>query len=178
MNTQDSQNKPDHPLTKANRLSKMSFWWLIDLYKAGMTRTITEQDVYKSIDHHECDRIAGKFTKIWDEELKQKNPSTIRMFCKAYGFPVITYGLLFSILETFLRCAQPLLLGELITNFSDKNASKQSSYIYASGIVLCSLISVISFHPFIYYIFEIGMKFRVGCSRLVYDKVSWYFLDQ
>jgi hypothetical protein len=139
----------------------------------GLTRDITEDDVYQTLDHHECDHIAKKFTKIWDEELEKKSPSTLRMMCKAYGAPVIIIGLLFSISETIFRCAQPLLLGELLTNFSDDKATKKSSYIYATGIVLCSLLPVLTFHPFIYYIFEVGMKLRVGCSRLVYDKVKY-----
>lgn len=172
MNSQSSKNKPVNPLYTASRINKMCFWWIKDLYKIGMTRTITEEDVYQTIDHHESDRIANKFTKIWNDELNKKDPSTLRLFYKAYGPPVIAIGLLFSILETILRCAQPLLLGELLTNFSDENATKESSYIYATGIVLCSLLPVLTFHPFIYYAFEIAMKLRIGCSRLVYDKVN------
>ena len=174
MNSQNSKTKrPVNPVQTASRISKMSFWWMKDLYRMGLTRDITEEDVYQTIDHHECDRIANKFTKIWDEELTKRNPSTLRMMYKAYGPPVIIIGMLFSICETIFRCAQPLLLGELLTNFSDDTATKESSYIYATGIVLCSLVPVLTFHPFIYYIFEVGMKLRVGCSRLVYDKVGY-----
>lgn len=94
------------------------------------------------------------------------------MFYNAYGFAAISIGLAFSIVETLNRCAQPLFLGALLSNFVDPNATKKSAYLYASGIVLCSLIPVLTFHPFIYYIFEVGMKIRVGSSRLAYDKVS------
>lgn len=95
-----------------------------------------------------------------------------RRFYNAYGLPFLSVGLAFSIVETLNRCAQPLFLGALLSNFVDADGSKQSAYFYASGIVLCSFIPVITFHPFIYYVFEIGMKLRVGCSRLVYDKVK------
>lgn len=94
------------------------------------------------------------------------------MFYNAYGLPVLIYGLAFSIVETLNRCAQPLFLGELLTNFANPEASKNMAYVYASGIIFCSLVPVLTFHPFIYYIFEVGMKLRIGSSRLVYDKVK------
>ncbi|KAG5672509.1 hypothetical protein PVAND_002633 [Polypedilum vanderplanki] len=172
MNSQNSKQKPENPLQNASRLSRMTFWWLKDLYKIGMTRPITDDDVYQTIDHHECDRIANKFKTLWQKELDgSKRPSALRLIYNAYGPPVLIIGLLFSVCETLMRCAQPLLLGELLTYFADESASKEWAYIYAAGIVICSIVPVITFHPFIYYIFEIGMKIRIGCSRLVYDKI-------
>lgn len=94
------------------------------------------------------------------------------MFYNAYGLPVLIYGLAFSIVETLNRCAQPLFLGGLLSNFVDPDATKNMAYLYATGIVICSLIPVLTFHPFIYYIFEVGMMIRIGSSRLVYDKVT------
>lgn len=149
----------------------MFFWWCRDLYRIGLKRPIVDEDVYETLNHHESEKIADKFSKLWKQELESKNPSTLRMFFNAYGWQVLIFGLLFSVCETLMRCAQPLLLGELLTYFADEEKSKNSAYLYASGIVLCSLIPVLTFHPYIYYIFEIGMKIRIGCSRLVYDKV-------
>jgi hypothetical protein len=173
MNSQNTKQKPINPVENASRLSKMTFWWCKDIYRKGITGEITNEDVYKTIDHHECDRVAEKFIKLWNDELEQKNPSTIRMFYRAYGTPVLILGLMFSLCETIMRCAQPLLLGKLLDYFADdENTSKSTAYLYGGGIVLCSLIPVLTFHPFIFYIFEIGMKIRIGSSRLVYDKVS------
>lgn len=174
MNTQSSREKPVNPQQNASRLSKMTFWWTRHMFQMGMKRQITEEDVYQTIGHHKCDRIAERFSKLWQNELQNsKNPSTLKMFYNAYGPSVLIIGLLFSIVETLMRCAQPLLLGELLTYFAEeKTSSKKWAYIYASGIVACSLVPVLTFHPFIYYIFEVAMKIRIGCSRLVYEKVK------
>uniref|UniRef100_A0A1B0EXV1 Uncharacterized protein n=1 Tax=Phlebotomus papatasi TaxID=29031 RepID=A0A1B0EXV1_PHLPP len=43
--------------------------------------------------------------------------------------------------------------------------------MYAVGIILSSLIPVVIFHPFILYIFQHGMKIRVGTCALMYKKV-------
>lgn len=171
MDHKEQQTKPKNPHNEASRISKMSFWWLRDLYKTGLRQTITEDDVYETLKDHESDKIADKFAKLWQQELESKNPSVLRMFFRAYGVPALSIGLAFSIVETLNRCAQPLFLGALLSNFVDAGATKNSAYLYASGIVICSLIPVLTFHPFIYYIFEVGMKLRVGASRLVYDKV-------
>jgi ATP-binding cassette, subfamily C (CFTR/MRP), member 4 len=172
MNHQKSKTKPSHPWQKANRLSKMTFWWIKDLYMAGMKRPIVEEDIYETLSDHDCEKVAKKFTKLWEFELKSSSPSTLRMFYNAYGLPVILIGLLFSVFETLNRCAQPLLLGELLTYFAEENSSKNIAYLYAGGIVLCSLFPVLTFHPFIHYIFGMALKIKVGSSRLVYDKVK------
>lgn len=69
----------------------------------------------------------------------------------------------------------PLCLGGLVTYFAQQEnelISKEYAYYYATGIVVFSIIPVLVFHPFIFYIFQMGIKIRVGCSSLIYKKVS------
>jgi hypothetical protein len=174
MNHKEPRKKMKNPHNEANRLSKMSFWWLRSLYKVGLTRTITEDDIYEILKDHESEKIATKFARLWSDELKKENPSVLRMFYRAYAFLAIAFAVLFSAIETLTRCAQPLFLGALLTYFVDPETSKRDAYFYASGIVMCSLISVIIFHPFSFFISETEMKIRIGSSRLVYDKVDTF----
>lgn len=175
MNHKEQQTKPENPQATASRISRMSFWWLRGLYRKGLKRTIKEEDIYETLKQHESDKIAELFTKLWEQELEKKNPSVLRMFYNAYGFPVILSGFIFSIVETLNRCVQPLFLGALLSYFVDPEISKNTAYLYATGIVVCSLVPVLTFHPFIYYIVEHAMKLRIGSSRLVYDKVRFKF---
>lgn len=55
--------------------------------------------------------------------------------------------------------------------------SKTDAYWYAGGIVFSSAVSVITFHPFILYIFETGARIRLGCSNLVYRKVHSFEVE-
>lgn len=173
MNHKEQRKWAESPHKHANRLSKMSFWWVRNLYKIGLSRTITEDDIYQPKEEHESERIGEKFRDLWSEELQRKDPSVIRMFYRAYGFKMLLIGFLFSICETLNRCAQPLFLGALLKYFADPEGSRNDAYLYGSGIVLCSLVPVITFHPFIYYAMQVAMKTRIGSSRLVYDKVSY-----
>ena len=174
MDHNKQQTRPKHPHNEASRISKMSFWWIRNLFKIGVKRTITDSDVYEGLKSHECDKIANKFSALWEQELARKNPSVLRMFYNAYGRGILWVGISFSIIETLNRCAQPLFLGALLTYFVDPDTTKEMAYWYASGIVFGSLLPVLTFHPFIYYIMEHGMKLRIGSTRLVYDKVRKY----
>jgi ATP-binding cassette, subfamily C (CFTR/MRP), member 4 len=171
MDHKHNRRKVINPYNEANRLSKMSFWWLRSLYKIGLTRTITEDDIYETLKDHESEKIATKFTRLWSDELKKKNPSVLRMFYRAYGFWALLIGLMFSITETLIRCAQPLFLGALLTYFVDPETSKRDAYFYASGIVICSFTSMATYHAYNLYISELGAKLKIGSSKLLYDKV-------
>jgi len=175
MNRQQKLNRPKNPHSEASRLSKMTFWWLRDVFKVGISsKDITEEDIFATLDDHETEKIVSKFSGHWKEELERKDPSIVRMFFKMYGPSVLTIGLAFSVLETLNRCFQPLFLGALLTYFTGENegSGKSDAYLYGSGIVVCSLIPVLTFHPFIFFMFETGMKLRIGCSGLIYEKVS------
>ncbi len=152
------------------------FRWLKDIFKIGTKRPITDEDVYEVLDSHKSEDIVNQFSEKWDEELKKRNPSTMRLFYNMYGFWTIVVGLLFSLCETANRCLQPQFLGALIMYFVDSNVDISVAYWYAAGIVFCSLVPVLTFHPFIYYIFEVGMKLRIGSSGLIYKKVRHFFL--
>lgn len=66
----------------------------------------------------------------------------------------------------------PLFLGCLVGYFAtDQTTITESmAYNYALGIVICMLLPVLSFHPFIFYIFQVGTKLRLALSGLIYRK--------
>ncbi|GAB0093527.1 probable multidrug resistance-associated protein lethal(2)03659 [Sergentomyia squamirostris] len=162
-----------NPVEDASFLSKRTFWWLKQLYKMGMKRPIEDEDVYETLPEHRCENLSNKFTKWWEEELKNKSPSLVRMIARAYGRNILIFGLLCSLTESGLRIVQPLSLGGLVTYFSpeQEDISRGDAYLYAVGIILSSLIPVLMFHPFILYLDQMGMKMRLGSVALIYKKV-------
>jgi len=65
-----------------------------------------------------------------------------------------------------------LFLGGLISFFAEGQTTitKESAYLYAMGIVLCSLINSLVFHPFMFYVFAVGTRIRLACAGLIYRK--------
>lgn len=75
--------------------------------------------------------------------------------------------------EVFLISVfQPLCLGGLVMYFApgQTEITRNDAFHYAAGIVICSIVPVLTFHPFILYIFQIGMKIRLASCALIYKK--------
>lgn len=169
-----SKNKAENPVRSASFLSRRTFWWLKDVFRAGQRNEITEDFLYATLPEHKSQKLADKFERLWVEELQRPQPSLLRLFYRAYGRAAVLWGLIFSALETTNRVAQPLMLGGLVSYFSpgQTQISEREAYYYAAGVIGCSLFPVLTFHPFILYIFEVGLKLRIGSSCLIYNKVS------
>lgn len=175
------------------------FRWLKDFFTIGLKGQIEQDDIYVTKDNLNSGKITKVFEKLWDHELTKKNPSVARFLFKQYGGTVLFWSLSFSLLESctrytylrfyniyghlvfnwhyniliLIRLLQPICLGGLVSYFApgQTHLTKNDAYLYAGGIILSSAVSVLTFHPFILYIFEIGMQARLGCTGLLYRKV-------
>lgn len=173
MNRKELTNAKDkkNPYNGASRLSKMFFWWMKDLFKLGLKRSIEEEDIYCVLKQHQSEEILETFTDAWNLELKKEKPSMLKVFFKIYGLSVVGWGIAFSIVETVAKCAQPLLLGGLLSYFTGNSGNQSDAYLFASGIVFCSLISAVTYHPYALFLFETAMKLNTGCCGMLYKKV-------
>lgn len=162
-----------NPRKLAGLLSRITFWWVRDLYKKGLSKIITEEDVYQTSECQRSAKIAEKFTQVWNQESQEKHPSVFKLIFKTYGYKLLPVGLAFSVFESLLRCAQPLFFGALLSYFSSPEEPRSSAYIYATGMIMCSLIPIATYHPFYFYSMETAKKIKIGLTRLVYDKVSF-----
>lgn len=65
-----------------------------------------------------------------------------------------------------------MALGRLILYYTPNQAeiSERDAYIYAAGVVICSLLNVFLIHPYMMGVLHMGMKLRVACCSLIYRK--------
>ncbi|CAD6992278.1 unnamed protein product [Ceratitis capitata] len=134
-------------------LEKFSFpWderctWMRDIFRLGLKGPLREEDIYQNRESLDSERLTDKFSKLWEEERMRQKPIDLQGYT-------------------------PLLLGSLVAYFAEGQTSitELDAYKFAAGIVLCSVIPVFSFHPFIFYIFQVGTKIRIGLSGLIYRK--------
>lgn len=73
--------------------------WLRDLFKIGLSRQVTDDDMYACVKHQKSENISLRFQLLWDHELTKEKPSLMRVIMKIYGFKVILVGILFSLVE-------------------------------------------------------------------------------
>ena len=70
------------------------------------------------------------------------------------------------------RVAQPLCLGKLITYFDPGSQMPVGiAYLYATGVVLCSLMYTLCVQPNLFELGHVGMQVRVATCSLLYKKV-------
>ncbi|XP_039444244.1 probable multidrug resistance-associated protein lethal(2)03659 [Culex pipiens pallens] len=164
--------REENPVTKANGLSRYTFWWLRNLFRTGLKRPIDEADIYETLSAHQSEQLSYQFEDRWKLELKKDRPSFLRVIVAIYGWTILANGFMYTTIDSFSRIVQPLCLGGLVSYFApgQTTISKTEAYYYAGGIVACSFVPVAVFHHFILYIFQIGMKIRVACCSLLYKK--------
>ncbi|XP_055904385.1 probable multidrug resistance-associated protein lethal(2)03659 [Eupeodes corollae] len=164
--------RPPNPILEANILSKWSFWWLHKIFRKGLHDKLEQEDLYEHKPSLDSTITTNGLIRYWEEEMKRPKPGLLHMIFRAYGWSFVPICILYSVLEISVSSMQPLFLGGLISHFSESkpDVSTKKAYLYATGIVLCSLINTLAFHPFMFYIFEVGVKIRLACSGLVYRK--------
>ena len=72
---------------------------------------------------------------------------------------------------------QPIFLGWLISYFSEDSADDEyAGYLYGVLVVVCSIFTVWTIHPYMLSILHLGMKVRVATCSLAYRKVIIFML--
>ncbi|KAH1013297.1 hypothetical protein HUJ04_002305 [Dendroctonus ponderosae] len=143
------------------------------------------------------EKLARNWTKeVQNSAKKTKNPSLTRVIIKTFKWDLIFYGFLLFVMEVCVRLPQPIFIGLFIRYFNPKNLkssekqfsptyllravfyfsknqsriSKEEAFFFATCIMMCSLITVGIFHPYIMAGLHVGMQIRVACCSLVYRK--------
>ncbi|RUS69502.1 hypothetical protein EGW08_022737, partial [Elysia chlorotica] len=163
-----------NPTLTVNPLSRLIFWWLNPLFKKGYKGWLDESDMYNVCPADSSKTVGETMQAAWNKELVKKNhgkpASLLRGIVRAFGVEFMLIGL-FALLEELVKLVQPVLLVELLDYFSpDSTVSRTEAWLYATGVVLCSVILAIAHHPYFFGCARIGMRIRVGLCSLMYRK--------
>ncbi|EDW56607.1 probable multidrug resistance-associated protein lethal(2)03659 [Drosophila sechellia] len=167
---QSSPKRERNPFIKANIISKWLFLWMHSVFRKGRREELDANKLYEHLPSFDSESLTRNLQPHWEKESKKKNPSLMRLIFKVYGWQFVPVCALYSLLEMAIHSFQPLLLGGLISYFAygQTTVTKESAYLYAMGIVLCSLVTSLVFHPFMFYVFAVGTRVRLACAGLVY----------
>lgn len=95
--------RQDNPYDSAVFYKRWSFWWLKDLFKLGLERSIEPGDICKVNENLESARLTEKFNEHWEKEKCSKHPSFFNVIRKMYGVQMIGLSIVFSIFEIISR---------------------------------------------------------------------------
>ncbi|XP_049951176.1 probable multidrug resistance-associated protein lethal(2)03659 isoform X3 [Schistocerca serialis cubense] len=176
MNEKDDAATLPHPRSSASPLSAITFWWTLPIFKTGLKRDFEVEDLYAPLKEHKSSSLGERFERLWKQECKKsakniKDPSYVRVMLSAYGWRYMMYGVIRATLELFVRVAQPLFLGLLLQYFTPGSQIPISdAYLYATAVIMCSLVTALVLHPYMMAMFHLGLKMRVASCSLIYRK--------
>lgn len=82
---------------------QISIRYIKPMLITGWKRPLEADDIYAVTNSLRSDKNTEEFTKLWDMELKEKNPSIFRVITKLHGVRVFTLAMLFTIGETLAK---------------------------------------------------------------------------
>ncbi|CAH1257762.1 ABCC4 [Branchiostoma lanceolatum] len=175
MDKKTRTHKPN-PMLSANFMSRASFSWLDPLFAKGYRKRLEESDLYNVVEEESSQQLGEDLERAWQKELDLaatagKPPSFQKALLQCFGLKFALIGICFFV-EEFLKLAQPVFLGLLISYFSaDTTVSRQEAYLYAFAVSFCTLFVSVFHHQWQFPVWRWGqLRIKVACSFLIYRK--------
>ncbi|KAH8413402.1 hypothetical protein KR009_010872 [Drosophila setifemur] len=192
-----SNKLPKNPRESAGIFSSLMFCFALPILFKGRKKTLQPTDLYQALKGHKADNLGDRFFETWQAEVRSckskpnKEPSIIKVILRVFGWQLLVSGLLVGVLELGTKATLPLLLGALISEFTENgNGDGVAAQIYAISLIVAILAGVVFLHPLMMgmmvsyliilinlihlykFIFlkHLAMKMRVAVSTAIYRK--------
>ncbi|XP_069116797.1 ATP-binding cassette sub-family C member 10-like [Argopecten irradians] len=126
-------------------------------YEESSRDTLLAPDVYIRSGNHSAN------------QKQQKPPTLLTALHRAFGFEYYLLGIL-KLTADIVGFAGPMLLNLLVTYIENKDEPEQHGYLYASGLLLSTLIGSLCSSQFDYHCRNVGFKMRCAVITTIYQK--------
>ncbi|KAL7290183.1 hypothetical protein TKK_0015893 [Trichogramma kaykai] len=167
-----SKNKCNNPNPKlyANFLSRLTFGWLLQLFKYGKYYELEIKDVYNALPDDESDKLATELESCWKKERKRKEPRLLRTVLMAFGMSCHKYAFYSIVLNLFVRVALPLELNHFLTCFREDETP--CVHVRASTFLGLLIVQTILTHHANFGLKVVGMRLKAALSSIIYKKMT------
>ncbi|RLU27650.1 hypothetical protein DMN91_001454 [Ooceraea biroi] len=169
---------PENPRQNANVISLLTYWWTRHIFRTGYRKELEETDIYATLIQDRTSYLGESIRKTWEKEIKSctkrnnRSKPLLKVLLRCFGKPYLLIGIAEGFMELFSRMYQPLLLANLLRYFaSNREEWDNKVYYCAAGIILLSFIDTFITHYTIHYTMHIGLKIRIACNALIYQKI-------
>ncbi|XP_018402741.1 PREDICTED: multidrug resistance-associated protein 4-like [Cyphomyrmex costatus] len=169
-------NNPN-PRVSANPISKFFFWWLARIIWYGKDHDLEMTNVYNIMPADNSEFLGNKLEENWKNEVHaakedSRKPKFFTALKKTFIWSFFYYGGWILMLTVVVRTMQIYILGLFIWHFDPRAASTQEeAYLYASGMIILTIMVVMITHHSNLGLMEIGMRVRIASSSLIYRKI-------
>lgn len=148
---------------------------MLPLFFKGRKRVLDQDDLYDPLPSHKSNLLGDTLSQAWENEVKKKTaegkpPSLLKAGIKVFGGQLILSGILLFILEIGIRMVQPIFIMGVVAYFSKIDGNVNEGYLYAGGLIACSVLNVVFVHPVMFSQAHLGMKMRVASMSMIYRK--------
>ncbi|KAL9954934.1 hypothetical protein ACROYT_G042523 [Oculina patagonica] len=165
-----------HPLTTANYLSVLTFWWMNGILRKGTKQPLDQSD-FLPLHHQDRTRdVTERLQKQWNSEVQKCNeegtePKLWKSVIKIISFKQFCISWTLLLLESVAQVMQPLLIGILVYFLRSGNADPVNLYLCAGLMTFNGLLYVFS-NLSSFHLEILGMKLRSALQGLVYLKIT------
>ncbi|XP_060078893.1 ATP-binding cassette sub-family C member 10-like [Ylistrum balloti] len=100
---------------------------------------------------------------------QQETPTLLKALHRAFGWEYYLLGIL-KLIADCVGFAGPMLLNLLVTYIENKDEPEQHGYLYASGLLMSTLIGALCSSQFDYHCRNVGFKMRCAVITTIYRK--------
>ena len=165
-----------NPQVTANFLSRLTYWWMNDMFITGSERPLENHDLYMLLEEDKTEKLTEKlqaeFNRVKDlpgNKRLRLLKALINMFPGYFYVFTICAGLTGALCNVLQPVFLSLLLSQLLQS---SLTSYKWCYIYASGICISSLIRCVVLQQFAERNLLTAMRWRAATIGVVYKKVS------
>ena len=170
-----------HRKVKANFISRLTLWRIVDLLWRGNKNPLKLEDLYPVDEEDRAKHRTNRLEKIWSDEKtlanqKQRKPKLWKAMTryttlKEYG--ILSFCCLSAISGTvFIRYFVLKLMEAVTSNFANDMQSKNVCIVYLWGMIIASLVGNFGVRHFNLNASFLGINFRAAVLGLIYQKVS------
>ncbi|XP_032233126.2 ATP-binding cassette sub-family C member 4 [Nematostella vectensis] len=171
-----SNQSRENPKGTASLLSRLTYWWMNDIFRIGNERPLENHDQYPLLDEDQTEALTVKLEQAWDQtRVSPGNKRTrllkalIRMFPGYFYVFTICAGLMGALCNVLQPVFLSMLLSQLLNEYGNKNSDW--SYLYALGICLSALVRCLVLQQFADRNLLTAMRWRAATVGLIFKKV-------
>ena len=176
VNDEKEEDNNSHPLSSANFLSQLTFWWMFRTLKTGNKRPLERADF---LSLHKADRteeLTERFRNLWNNTLqkcdeKGEQPKLWKCVMSFISFKEVCVVLCIWMLETICRILQPWILGILVSLLMQPEYDRRLAYACSALLGLVALVCACA-HVASFKCEMLGMRLSSALRGIVYLKVG------
>ncbi|KAJ3217850.1 Multidrug resistance-associated protein 4 [Dinochytrium kinnereticum] len=157
--------------------SKLTFAYMNPIIRTGIKRELSPDDYMPVEDADNSETLSSHLIASWEAEMRRANaspkgPTSVRLWravAAVFGWGFVWPGLV-SLLETFVKIGEALMLGVLLRWFQDPNSTSTQGYLYALALSGCVLMHAVLHHIEFFLAMRIGMQIRIAFITTIYRK--------